>query len=110
MAQALVSPPAGLHVPLGPQAAELGAGGQQPVHQRPDAAVAGVPGRRAQIGHRMARHRMARHRPARHRLIRHHLTQHRLAPRRPAAGGARSRSSWSARSWLLDKSTRLLTV
>jgi hypothetical protein len=110
MAQALVSPPAGLHVPLGPQAAELGAGGQEPVHQRPDAAVAGVPGRRAQIGHRMARHRMARHRPARHRLIRHHLTQHRLAPRRPAAGGARSRSSWSARSWLLDKSTRLLTV
>jgi hypothetical protein len=110
MAQALVSPPAGLHVPLGPQAAELGAGGQEPVHQRPDAAVAGVPGRRAQIGHRMARHRMARHRMARHRLIRHHLTQHRLAPRRPAAGGARSRSSWSARSWLLDKSTRLLTV
>jgi hypothetical protein len=90
MAQALVSPPAGLHVPLGPQAAELGAGGQEPVHQRPDAAVAGVPGRRAQIGHRMARHRMARHRPARHRLISHHLTQHRLAPRRPAAGGARS--------------------
>jgi hypothetical protein len=44
MPQALVSRAADLDVLLGPQVAELGAGGQEPADQAADAAVAGIPG------------------------------------------------------------------